>query len=97
MMKFRKKRSVVDAVQFDGTPGGAVALFEQLECPGAKFDPDLRDLTRGAILLPLMEDGRVESWVTVPASYYVVRDGDEYYGVSPRAFAANFEPAGDDQ
>ena len=39
-----------DTVVFDGTPSGAIAVFEKFDIPGAKFLPNLWDLGHGVLV-----------------------------------------------
>lgn len=89
-MKFRKKPVVIDAVQFDGTPGGAVAVFDQFDIIGGKFVPNLADLTRGTLLIPTLEGDH-----TARTGDWIVRGvAGEFYPCKPDIFAATYEPVG---
>lgn len=44
--------SALETIVFDGTPGGAIAVFEKFDIPDAKFLPNLWDLSRGVLVLP---------------------------------------------
>ena len=88
MPKFRKKPVVIDAVQFDGTPGSAVALFEVMDIPGAKFVP-APDLQTGWLEIPTLE-GRMRA----DAGDFVIRGiKGEFYPCKPEIFEATYEPA----
>ena len=54
MAKFRKRPVVIEAIQFDGTPKGAVELFSQFDISGGKFEPDY-DLKTGNLMIPTLE------------------------------------------
>jgi hypothetical protein len=89
MAKFRKKPVVIEAVKFDGTPEGAVQVFEQFDIPGAKFQPNLTDLTRGSLMIPTLEGDHLAS-----AGDYIIRGvKGEFYPCKPDIFAATYEMA----
>jgi hypothetical protein len=79
MSKFRKKPVVIDAVQFDGTPGGAVTIFKTFDVPGGKFVPSPRSLETGWLEIPTLE-GRMRAdagdWVIkgVKGEFYPIKD-----------------------
>jgi len=86
-MKFRKKPVVIDAVQFDGTPGGAVAVFEQFDVPGGKFLPEA-DLRTGTLLIPTLEGDH-----TARAGDWIIRGvAGEFYPCKPDIFEKTYEP-----
>lgn len=88
MPKFRKKPVVIDAVRFDGTPGGAVELFKEFDIPGAKFAPAY-DLQTGHINIPTLE-----GVMRADAGDYVIRGvKGEFYPCKPDIFEASYEPA----
>lgn len=88
MPKFRKKPVVVDAVRFDGTPGGAVALFEEFDVPGAKVVP-AHDLQTGWLTIPTLE-----GVMRADAGDYVIRGvKGEFYPCKPDIFEATYDPA----
>jgi hypothetical protein len=86
MSKFRKKPVVIDAVQFDGTPGGAVALFEQMDVPGAKFVP-APDLQTGHLNIPTLE-----GVMRADAGDWIIRGvKGEFYPCKPDIFTATYD------
>ena len=48
------KKPVIEAVQFDGTPAGANAVFDEFDIPGATFVPG-ESLEVGEILIPALK------------------------------------------
>lgn len=90
-MKFRKKPVVIEAIRFDGTPGGAVQLFEAFDIPGATFVPVLTDLTRGHLVIPTLEgDHRAD------AGDWIIRGiKGEFYPVKDAIFQLTYEPVED--
>lgn len=89
-MKYRKKPVVIDAIQFDGTPGGAVALFEKFDIPGAKFVP-WGNLERGDLSIPTLEG----TMMAGRGDWIIRGTQGEFYPCKPKAFADTFEPAED--
>ncbi len=88
MAKYRKKPVVIEAVQFDGTPGSAVALFDLFDIPGATFSP-VASLESGELLIPTLE-----GVMTATAGDWVIRGvKGEFYPCKPDIFAATYEPA----
>lgn len=86
-MKFRKKPVVIEAIQFDGTPGGAVAVFDVFDIPGGKFDPS-GNMERGNITIPTLE-----GVVTASRGDWIIRGvKGEYYPCKPDIFEATYEP-----
>lgn len=55
MSKYRKKPVVIDAIQFDGSPKGAVTVFDRFDIPGGKFVPDRDSVERGTLMIPTLE------------------------------------------
>lgn len=89
-MRFRKKPVVIDAIQFDGTPGGAVGVFDTFaDMPrGVKFLPDDNLLT-GRILIPTKEGE-----MTASAGDWIIKGiAGEFYPCKPEIFANSYEPA----
>lgn len=89
-MKYRKKPVEIEAIQFDGTPGGAVRVFDTFDIPGGKFVPNY-DLSRGTILIPTLEGNmlaRQDDWIIkgVKGEFYPCQDG---------IFEATYEPVND--
>jgi hypothetical protein len=79
---------VIDAMHFDGTPGGAVAVFDAFDIPGGRFVPDRFDLTRGSLLIPTLEGDH-----TASAGDFIIRGvAGEFYPCKPAIFAATYEP-----
>ena len=88
-MKYRKKPVVISAIQFDGTPGGALAVFDLFDIPGAKFVPDMSNLAHGSIAIPTLE-----GLTTASAGDWVIKGVEgEFYACKPSIFAATYEPA----
>lgn len=86
MPKFRKKPVVIEAIQFEGTPASAVAVFEMFNIPGGKFEPDY-DLQTGNLMIPTMEgEMRVhrDDWVIKGVK-------GEFYPCKPDIFEATYE------
>lgn len=74
-MKFRSEL-IIEAIRFDGTPGGAVDLFEQFDIAGAKFLP-FRDLRAGTLSIPTEDKIQIAKrgdWVVkgVNGDYFVI-------------------------
>ena len=87
-MKFRKKPVVIEAIRFDGTPGGALSLFEKFDIPGGKFVPDLYDPALGTLLIPTLEGDH-----TARTGDFIIRGVQgEFYPCKPDIFAATYEP-----
>lgn len=87
-MKFRKKPVVIEAVQFDGTPSGAVDLFQEFEIPNARFVPS-SNLQNGELFIPTLEGVMMAA-----AGDWIIRGvKGEYYPCKPDIFAATYEPA----
>jgi hypothetical protein len=86
--KFRKKPVVISAFQFDGTPQGAVELFEAFDIPGGKFVPDA-DFTTGSISIPTLE-----GLMRANGNDWIIRGvKGEFYPCKPDIFAATYEAA----
>lgn len=88
-MKYRKKPVVVEAIQFDGTPGGAADLFDVFDIPGAKFQPELGNLSAGVLALPERNAGPT---AIVHRGDYVVAAGSQFYVYSAEQFLEAYEP-----
>ena len=87
MAKFRKRPVVIEAVQFDGTPLGAIKVFEHFNVPGGKFRPD-HDLRTGTLLIPTLEGDHTAS----PNDWIIQGIKGEFYPCKPDIFAATYEP-----
>lgn len=86
LQKYRKRPVVIEAVQFDGTPGGAVAVYEVFDIPASKFIPE-NDFNRGRITIPTKE-----GVMTATAEDWIIRGlKGEYYPCKPDIFAATYE------
>lgn len=86
-MKAKKRPVVVDVVQFDGTPGGAVVVFDTFDIPGGKFVPNPTDLSRGTLLIPTLEGDHMAL-----AGDFIIRGvAGEFYPCKPEIFAATYE------
>ncbi len=89
-MQYRKKPVVIDAVQFDGTPGGACHVFDTFDIPGAKFQPVLGNLERGVLLIPTLNGD-----VIARGGEYIVRGvKGEFYPCASDIFLATHELLG---
>ncbi|HEV2294078.1 MAG TPA: hypothetical protein VGR35_09480 [Tepidisphaeraceae bacterium] len=87
-MRFRKKPVVIEAEQFDGTPSGAVAVFEKFDIPGAKFVPDAASLEHGTLLIPTLEGDH-----TASAGDWIIKGiKGEFYPCKPDIFAGSYDP-----
>jgi len=88
MPNFRKKPVVIEAVQFDGTPGGAVALFKEMDVPEAKFVP-ASGLESGHLTIPTLE-----GVMRADAGDWIIRGvKGEFYPCKPDIFNATYDPA----
>lgn len=88
IQKFRKKPVVIEAVQFDGTPAGANAVFDAFDIPGGKFVP-APDLRTGTLTIPTLEGDH-----TANGGDWIIRGiKGEYYPCKPDIFLATYEPA----
>jgi hypothetical protein len=87
--QFRSKIVQIEAIEFKGTPESAVEVFELFDIPGAKFLPNLYDLTVGAIRIPTLEgDMRAD------AGDWIIRGTEgEFYPCKPSVFKRKYEPA----
>lgn len=86
LAQFKKKPVVIAAIQFDGTPGGAVAVFEAFDIPGGKFVPD-HDLRTGTLLIPTLEGDHKAS-----VGDWIIRGiKGEFYPCKPDIFAETYE------
>jgi hypothetical protein len=90
MSQYRKKPVVIDAVQFDGTPESAVAVFDHFPTipTGGRFVPE-GDLSRGVLVIPTLEGDH-----TASAGDWIIRGvKGEFYPCKPDIFAATYDPA----
>lgn len=86
-MKFRKKPVVIEAVQFMGTPGSAVEVFDTFNIPGGKFVP------RAGIRFGHMEIPTLEGMMMASEGDWIIRGvKGEFYPCKPDIFAATYEP-----
>jgi hypothetical protein len=86
---FRKKPVVIEAVQFDGTPGGALEVFELFDIPGGKFLPG-HNLAIGTLLIPTLEGDH-----TASAQDFIIKGvKGEFYPCKPDIFEQTYEPVG---
>jgi hypothetical protein len=84
---FRKKPVVIEAVQFDGTPVGACAVFDAFDIPGAKFAPS-HDLATGTLMIPTLEGDH-----TASAGDWIIKGvKGEFYPCKPDIFEETNEP-----
>lgn len=88
IQKFKKKPVVIEAIQFNGTPEGAVSLFHWFDIPDAKFAPN-PDFTTGVINIPTLE-----GTMTATKDDWVIKGiKGEFYPCKPDIFEATYEPA----
>ncbi len=92
MGEYRKKPVVIEAVQFDGTPGGALIVFDAFDIRGGKFVPDLRNLEMGTLLIPTLEGDHTAS----PHDWIIQGVAGEFYPCKPDIFDATYEFVEDD-
>lgn len=99
-MKYRKRPVVIEAVQFDGTPGGANAVLNAFDIPDAKFRPGGHsepwtpaDLGWGTLLIPTLEEPHTAS----PGDWIIRGIKGEFYPCKPDIFALTYEPAGEER
>ena len=89
MAKFRKKPVVIEAVQFDGTAGGAVVVFnsfDESDMPDAKFSPSA-DVKVGTLSIPTLE-----GVMTADKGDWIIKGvAGEFYPCKPAIFAATYE------
>lgn len=90
-MKYRKKPVVIDAIQFDGTPCGALVVFDLFDIPGGKFHPDLADLNRGHLNIPTLK-GVMSA---LKGDFVIKGVKGEFYPCKPDIFAATYEAVDD--
>ena len=92
MAKYRKKPVVIDAVQFDGTPLGALNVFEEFDIQGAKFIPDY-DLRTGTLFIPTLEDGKMGEAKHIASREDWIIKGvrGEFYPCKPDIFEETYE------
>ena len=85
-MKYRKKPVIIDALKFDGSPAGAVAVLDWMpDCP-FKFVPNY-DLRVG-----VLEIATLEGTMTARAGDFIIRGvKGEFYPCKPDLFAATYE------
>jgi hypothetical protein len=88
-MKYRKKPVVIEAVQFNGTPLGALVVFDLFDVPGGKFVPSPGSLETGTLLIPTLEGNHTAS----PGDWIIKGVKGEFYPCKPDIFAATYEPA----
>jgi len=88
MPQYRKKPVVIDAVQFDGTPAGACAVFEVFGIPGAKFQPSL-DLTEGDIVIPTT----MGPFIAKGGDYICREQTGPFYVIKKEIFEGTYEAA----
>ncbi|MFA6958552.1 MAG: Lar family restriction alleviation protein [Thermoanaerobaculia bacterium] len=86
-LRWRKKPVEIDAIQFDGTPAGANAVFDVFDIPGAKFRPSA-DLMTGTLLIPTLEGDH-----TASAGDWIIKGvKGEFYPCKPDIFVETNEP-----
>ena len=85
-MRYRKIPVEIDAVPFDGSPASAVAVFEEFNIPGGKFQPD-SNLQTGTLLIPTLEGDH-----TANAGDWILKGvKGEFYPCKPDIFALTYE------
>lgn len=83
---YRKRPVVIQAVQFEGGPGGALRVFDVFDIPGATFSPGV-DLNTGELNIPTLEGEMRAS-----AGDWIIRGvRGEYYPCKPDIFEATYE------
>lgn len=87
MTKYRKKPVVIEAVQFDGTPGSAVAVFEMFDIPGGKVVPNYHDLRSVVLTIPTLE-GEMQASAT---DWIIKGVAGEIYPCKDHIFAKTYE------
>jgi hypothetical protein len=87
-MKYRKKPVVIEAVQFDGTPAGAIDVFEVFDIPGGKFLP-AHDLRIGQLMIPTLEGDMIAN----RGDWIIKGVKGEFYPCKPEIFEATYEAA----
>ena len=94
-MKYRKKPVVIEAVLFDGTPAGALKVFDEFDIPGAKFAPN-HGLLMGTLLIPTLEGTMIASpgdWIIKEP--FPTKDR-QFYPCKPDIFEQTYEPVDND-
>ncbi|HRA18806.1 MAG TPA: hypothetical protein PLZ24_16855 [Flavobacteriales bacterium] len=91
-MKYRKKPVVIEAVQFDGTPHGALVVFDIFDIPGSKFVPNMYNMSAGEISIPTLEGVMKAS-----AGDWIIKEpfptkDRQYYPCKQSIFEATYEP-----
>ena len=90
-MKYRKKPVVIDAEFFDGTPAGALRVFDEFDIPGAKFVPN-PGLLMGTLLIPTLEGD-----ITASGGDAIIKGVQgEFYPCKPDIFEQTYEPVDND-
>ena len=85
-MRYRKIPVEIDAVPFDGSSASAVAVFEEFNIPGGKFQPD-SNLQTGTLLIPTLEGDH-----TANAGDWILKGvKGEFYSCKPDIFALTYE------
>ena len=87
-MKFKKRPVVIDAIRFDGTPGGALEVFDEFDTLGGKFVPDISDLAKGTLRIPTLEGDYTAS----AGDWIICGVAGEYYPCKPDIFEKTYEP-----
>ena len=86
-MKVRKKPVVVEAVRFDGTPAGAISVFDTFDIQGGKFLPDYTNLACGTLLIPTLEGAH-----TASAGDWIIKGvNGEFYPCKPDIFDKTYD------
>jgi hypothetical protein len=87
MPKFRKKPVVIEAIEFDGTTAGAVAVFKVFDVPGGKFVPHYQNIERGFLTIPTLEgEMRADE-----GDWIIKGVKGEFYPCKPDIFEATYE------
>lgn len=84
--RLRVKLSI-EAIEFDGTPAGALRVLDAFDIPAAKFQPELNNLERGMLLIPC-GNGQFDK---AEAGYFVLSENEEHFWVlGPTVFHAMY-------
>jgi hypothetical protein len=90
VIRLRKRPVEIEAIRFDGTPKGAVDLFNQFDIDGAKFVPldgTADGLRSGTLTIPTLE-----GVMTADAGDVVIRGvKGEYYPIKPGILECTYE------
>lgn len=86
IVRLVKRPTEVDAIRFDGTPKGALDLFNKFDIDGAKFVPNTT-LEVGTLTIPTLE-----GVMTAIAGDIIIRGvKGEYYPIKPDICEATYD------